>query len=331
MTGDEGRPVFEARRPQDALDRVCQPCGVLARQRQLTRGMWVRAMVMSAGTPGGASQADVLRSSVDGEGPRVTRAACSRWFDAPLEPCLAALAARALAEARAQEGDRPGPLRGVKDGSSVDATTGTVRDALLEDCPGTGASAALNVHPVLSGGCGAPVRSHVSPARAPDRRPLTVDESWRGCGLLADRGSARLERLRAGAAPEVRCGLRLQDSWQPTVDAIARGQGTQACFPGTDLEALLEAATLVLDGRAIDADVHRGGAQPPLHRRRVGVQTPQGDGFCLTHLPPRRGPRQGADRSRGRWAVERRSRLDTSVHRLDAGDTEPPCALKTRL
>jgi hypothetical protein len=54
MTGDEVRQVFEARLPQEEIDRLCQQGGVIERQRQRHRGMWVRAMVISAGTPGGA-------------------------------------------------------------------------------------------------------------------------------------------------------------------------------------------------------------------------------------------------------------------------------------
>lgn len=54
MTGDEVREVFEARWPQEEIDRLCQQCGVIERQRTLNLGMFVRAMVIAAGTPGGA-------------------------------------------------------------------------------------------------------------------------------------------------------------------------------------------------------------------------------------------------------------------------------------
>ena len=57
---------------------------MIARQRKLHLGMLVRAMVMSAGTPGGAYQADVLRAYLECEVPRVTGAAFSRWFNEPL-------------------------------------------------------------------------------------------------------------------------------------------------------------------------------------------------------------------------------------------------------
>jgi hypothetical protein len=113
--------------------------------------MLVRAMVMAAGTPGGAYQADVRRSSLACAVPRVTRAAFYRWFDGPLEQGMVALAERALAYARAQPVDWPGPLSAVKDWYMVDSTTVKVRDALIADVPGTGDDAALKVHTGLSG------------------------------------------------------------------------------------------------------------------------------------------------------------------------------------
>ena len=110
---------------------------------------------------------------------------------------------------------------------------------------------------------------------------------------------------------------------------MARGQVTRAFFPGTDLEALSEEEPLGLDGRVLDADVQVGGGTHPRHLRLVGVQTSKGDGFLLTNLPPRVGPRPGADLYRVRWEVERSIKLDQSVPRLDAIDAERPCALKT--
>jgi hypothetical protein len=74
--------------------------------------MLVWAMVMSAGTPGGACQADVLRSYLESEVPQVMRAAFYRWCDAPLEHFIEALAQRALACAQAQQVALPGSLRG---------------------------------------------------------------------------------------------------------------------------------------------------------------------------------------------------------------------------
>jgi len=87
-------------------------------------------MGISAGTPGRSYQADVLRSSLEFEVPRVAQSAFYRWFDESLERFMAALADRALAYARAQELDLSGPLCGVKDRYLVDSPTVTVRDTL---------------------------------------------------------------------------------------------------------------------------------------------------------------------------------------------------------
>jgi putative transposase len=331
MTGADVRHVFEAMLPRDEIDRLCMQWGVIERQRQLDLGMLVRAMVLSAGTPGGAYQADVLRSYLEGEVPPVARSAFYRWFDESLERFMAALAERAVAYARAQQVDLAGPLCGVKDWSIVDSTTVRVRDALRKEFPGTGEYAAIKVHNVLSVGCGAPVRYHFSPAREHDSRHLTIDESWRGYGLLADLGYASIERLRACDAHGVSVVLRLKDNWKPKVDDSARGQVTQTFCPGTKLDALLAEDLLMRDGRAIDADVHVGGDKHPLPRRLIGVHTPKGSCFFLTNLPPRIGPRQVADLYRVRWEVELSLKLDKSVHRLDEVDSERPCSLKTLL
>jgi hypothetical protein len=138
-TGDEVREVFEAIWPQAEIERLSPQWGVIERPRTLTRGMFVRAMVILAGTPGGASQADVLRSYLALEGPHVARSASYRWCAPPRERCMEALAERALAYARAPPVDLSGPLCGVTDWYLVDATTVTVRDALRAECPGTGA------------------------------------------------------------------------------------------------------------------------------------------------------------------------------------------------
>jgi hypothetical protein len=331
MTGEDVREVFETILPQQDLERLCVQCGVIARQRKLHLGMLVRAMVIAAGTPGGAYQADILRSYLEFAVPRVARSAFYRWFDEPLEQFMAALADRALGYARAQQVDLTGILGGVKDWYLVDSTTVHVRDALRDEFPGTGDDAAVKVHQVLSVGCGAPVSYHVSPAREHDSRHLTIDASWRGCGLLADLAYASLARLRACNDHGVRFVIRLQDNWKPKVDQIARGHVSQEFLPGADLDALLEQDILVLDGRAIDADVHGGGTKCPRHLRLVGVHTPKGYGVFLTNLPPRLGPRQVADLYRVRWEVELSIQLDTSVHRLDQVDAERPCSVTTLL
>jgi hypothetical protein len=124
--------------------------------------------------------------------------------------------------------------------------------------------------------------------------------------------------------------IRLQANWKPNVNDIARGQVTQAFVPGTDVDALLEHDTLILDGHAMDADVQVGSGNTRVQVRLVGVHTPKGSCVFLTTRPAQIGPRQVADRSRVRWEVELSIRLNKSVNRLDAIDAEPPCTLQTR-
>jgi putative transposase len=331
MTGEDVRQVFEAILPHQEMERLCAQVGLIERQRNLHLGMLVRAMVIAAGTPGGAYQGDVLRSSLEFEVPRVARSAFSRWFDKPLEQFMAALADHALAYARAQQVDLTGILGGVKDWDIVDSTTVRVRDALQDEFPGAGDDAALKGHNVLSVGCGAPVRDHFSPAREHDSRHLQLDASWQGCGLRADLAYASLARLRACNSHGVRCVIRLKDNWKPKVDYVARGQVTPEFFPGTDLDVLLKEEILGLDGRAIDAEGRVGGANNPVQLRLVGVHTPKGYCFFLTNLPPRLGPRQVAEIYRVRWEVALSIKLDKSVHRLDQIDAERPCSVKTLL
>jgi Transposase DDE domain len=322
MTGEDVRHVFEARLPRAALDRLCRQCGVIEGQRILDLGRLVRALVISAGTPGGAYQADVLRSYLEGEVPPVARSAFYRWFDEPLARFMAALAERAVAYARAPQVDLAGPLCAVTDWYIIDSTTVRVRDALREPFPGTGKYAAIKGHNVLAVGCGAPVRYHVSPTREHDSPPLTIDESWRGYGLLADLGYARSERLRGCEAHHVHFVIRLKDNWKPKVDYSARGQVPQTFFPGTNLDALLAEDILRRDGRAMDADVHVGGDKPPLPLRLSGVHTPKGDCFFLTNLPPAGAPRTEAPLHPRRLALPRAVSCQSIAQAFDLQESE---------
>lgn len=54
MTGEDARHVFEATLPKRDIERLCQQHCVIACQRRLNVRMLVRAMIISAGTPGGA-------------------------------------------------------------------------------------------------------------------------------------------------------------------------------------------------------------------------------------------------------------------------------------
>ncbi|MGH3148036.1 MAG: transposase, partial [Rubrobacter sp.] len=213
----------------------------------------------------------------------------------------------------------------------VDSSTVKVHDSVQGTWRGTGDYAALKVHKTLSIGTGAPVAYHLSPAREHDSNHLTVDETWRGYGLLADLGYASIGRLKACMAHDVSFVLRLKENWKPKVQAVARGEVTRTFFAGTDLDALLEDGTLVLDGKAVDADVTVGSGGDILHLRLVGVPTPKGYCFFLTNLPPKVGPLQVGDIYRIRWEVELSFKLDKGAYRLDQGKGERTCSIAALL
>lgn len=115
-----------------------------------------------------------------------------------------------------------------------------------------------------------------------------------------------------------RVELRLKDNWKPRMDRIHRGEVTGTFFPGTDLDALLEAGTLVLDGRVVDAGVTLGPPGQTVSCWLVGVPAPDGTyRFYLTNLPRTVGPHSIADIYRVRWEIESDNKLDKSCSHLD--------------
>lgn len=322
MEGKDVKEIMESVLPTEEIDRLCRELGVVERERKLNVGLFVRTMVLAAGTPSGARQSDVLRSYVESGGAPVARSAGYRWFDAELEALMERLAERALALARAEKVDLPGVLGGVTDWLIADSTTVRLADELIDEYRGAGTYAALKVHKLLSVGTGAPVGYHFSPAREHDSLHLKIDESWAGKGLLADLGYASLERLRACIRHDVRFVIRLKVNWKPRVHELHRGDVQKTFFAGTDLDALLEDDALLLEGRAIDATVELGQASNPVRVRMVGVPSPKGYCWYLTNLPRKIGPVQVGTLYRVRWEIELSMKLDKSVHHLaQAGET----------
>lgn len=331
MTGADVREVFEAVLPRDLIDGFARLFGVVERERAFQVSTFVRCAVMGACSPGGGAQADILRNYLDASGTRMARSALYRKFDEEFEALMEALAQHALEYARAQQVDLPGILAGVIDWRIVDSTTVKVSDAVKGILPGTGEYAAIKVHKTYSVGCSAPVGYHFSAAREHDSRHLTIDESWRGFGLLADLGYASFERLRACITHDVKFVIRLKENWKPKVTHIARGEVTRMFFAGSDLDALIGDETLALRGKALDARVRVGAGKETLDLRLVGVPTPKGYCFFLTNLPASLTAMQVGDIYRIRWEVEISFKLDKESYRLDQGKGERACSIKALL
>lgn len=331
LMADDLQVLFTELFPESLIDELAVEFGVVERQRKIELRAFIPALVLGAGTPDGGLQADALRAYLDMNVPDISRAAFYKRFDERLEKLMAALAQHALTFAATLKVDLPGILGGVTDWYIVDSETIKLRDALMAEWPGCGKYAAIKVHKTLSVGTGVPVRYHFSSAKEHDSKHLTIDESWQGYGMLADLGYASLARLRACQDHGVSFVIRLKENWKAKVDYVARGTVTKTFFAGSDLDALIEADTLVLDDKAIDCDVKIGPDGRQLALRLVGIPTPKGHCFFLTNLPPRVGPWQVGDLYRIRWEIEIANKLDKSVHQLDETMATKPTTVKTML
>lgn len=316
MLGSDVREVFEKILPDDALTELVEAAGFQQRERKREALLLIRTMIICASGGRGGRQADVMESYFATGTPTVVRSSFYGWFGPALETVMLGVRDRALAYARAQQLDLPGVLgKHVKDWHIVDSTTVKLPSAMMREYPGTGDYAALKLHKRFSVGAGTTVDYTMSPAREHDAIHLTLDESWRGLGLLCDLGYVSLKLLQDCERYDVRYVLRLKESWKPKVATIVRGTVTKTFASGTDLDVLLATEVLRLDGKTIDADVHLGPQRIPA--RLVGVHTPKGYCFFLTNLEASVAARSVADLYRVRWEIELDNKLDKSCCRLD--------------
>ena len=274
-----------------------------------------------------------MRAYFQAGAPEVVRGSFYEWFGPKLEQVMNELVARAMAYAAAHPVDLPSFLAIAKDWRIVDSTTIKLDKRLKDVYRGAGDYAAVKIHKTMSVGCGTTVAYHLSPAREHDSKHLTIDESWRGYGLLIDLGYASLARLRDCERFGAYVVLRLKENWQPKVESIRRGEVTGTFAAGTDLDVLLAEDVLLLDGKVIDAAVTVGSGSQAIRLRLVGVPAPATGRYCffLTNLPATVGPRQVADLYRVRWEIEINNKLDKSSHRLDEIDARKPSAVNAMI
>ncbi len=320
--------IFHLVLPPSLIRSLASELGVVQRERQLDLDLFARAMFIGGQTHEGGRQADMLRAYASSTGTRPARSGFYRKFDGRLDVFTQHVLAHAMEKARAEPVLLPGILGGVIDWRIADSTTVKLRDvpALKAEHPGAGDYAAIKVHKIFSVGRTVMVDYRLSPAREHDSVHLTIDESWRGHGLLADLGYASHARLRDCEAHGVSYVIRLKDGWKPRVDRIVRGEITGPWMEGSDLQLLITEELLLLDGKAIDLDAWLGPGNDPLQVRVVGVKLPNGSyGFYLTNLSrSTHGPQQVATLYRLRWEIESDNKLDKSCHKLDKIDAVTP-------
>jgi len=324
LTGADVRELFTSVLPDDVLARFIEETRFQERDRKLEARRFIRSTVIAAAAGSGGRQSNVMEFYFDSGARRVARGGFYAWFNERFEDTMESVLWHALEYARRQPLDLP-PLmaRYARDWHIYDSCTIKLADRLKVEYPGTGDYAALKVHKRFSVGIGTMVDYHLSPAREHDGPHLVIDDTWRGLGLLADLGYVSLQLIADCAAFNVRFVIRLKESWKPRVERIRRGEIQGTFFAGSDLDALLDAETIVLGGRVVDAEVSIGPPGRAVRCRLVGVPAPDGSyRFYLTDLPATAGPLQVSDFYRVRWEIESDNKLDKSCNHIDEAHAE---------
>jgi len=329
MRGQDVREVFETVLPSEVLDGFIDSAQLQKRARALRPKQFIRAAIISASTPHGGRQADILRTYFSNGSRKVARGCGYAWFNEGFETVMKNVRERALEYARSLPLDLPGFLKAeVKDWHIVDSTTVALDESLKAEYPGTGDYAALKLHKRFSVGVGTTYDYHLSPAREHDSKHLELNESWRGLGLLVDLGYASHQLLRDCDYFDTKYVLRLKENWKVKVDKIKAGELTGKFLKGVDFDALIGDGTLKLGARPIDLEVSLGNGESEVKSRLVGVRGPKGWCWYLTNLSQKIKPRQILDLYRVRWEIESNNKLDKSCLKLAQMEAKKGCVVR---
>jgi hypothetical protein len=318
--------------PPEKVLNFARELGALQRESVIELGWLVNSLVLTARTPSGGRQADVLRSYIQATGVEPVRGTFYARFNSELELLLEALLADALAGVQNDRILLPDAISGVRDWIAIDSETIKLHKSLKDTYPGTGDYAAVKVHKAYSIGRHNMIDYELSPARDHDSKRFTVTEDMRGLGLLMDLGYASHDRLRACIAHGVSFVIKLKSHWKARLQDVYEGELGQL-FVGTDFAEAIEIGSLGCEAGRIDADVQLGSGNAAYKLRLVAVETPE-KGLCvfLTNLP--RKEYSGtvvADLYRLRWEIEKSNKLDKSDFCLDDLDCRKPCSARTMI
>jgi hypothetical protein len=318
MEAADLRRMFDTVLPHPKIQEAIKRLGVQQRRRELDPIALVFSLVLMGGTWETARIATAVRDYFDRGGTRVVAGAYYKWFDAELLALMKELSGTALAYAASMPKHLPGILAGRRDWRAVDSTVVKLANELASVWPGTGEYAALKVHKVYSLGVENVVGYHITPARNHDGPELTIDESWRGMGLIVDLGYAAFRLLRECQAHDVHVVMRLKEKWGVYVDDSVDA-ATKARWVGVDAGAVHGVTALEMDGSGpLDVDVTVGPEDAPIRMRLVGVQMEKEYGLFLTNLP--RSTHTHAEVGmiyRLRWGIEVDNKLSKTACQLD--------------
>lgn len=312
----------------EQLDKFARELGAVQRQSKVTMLEFVVALVLAARTSAGGRQAEAMRLFRDHlGGAKVARSSFYERFNRGLEALMEQLLSRALAQAALDPIRLPPAISFVSDWEIQDSTTVKLDDRMMQLYAGTGDYAQLKVHKRYSIGRGNLVSYSITSGLHHDSQELTLDESWRGKGLLVDLGYASHELLRACRQYGVYVVIRVKDGWRVHVKdaAVGKLKARRGNAPLNLPDALSSRALTAVDG-IIDADVAlpMPGEDFPIRYVSLAIE---GKGTCefLTNIPrDLASPTTIGDLYRLRWNIELDNKLNKSDWVLDEVDAEKP-------
>ena len=332
MDADKLRDIITAALPRETVLEFAREVGALRRESLIELDGLVNALVLTARTPSGGRQADVMRAYVKATGAEPVRGAFYARFNSALEKLLEGLLRRGLDEVQRDRVLLPRSIAGVKDWVAIDSETVKLHPSLIDTYPGAGDYAGVKVHKAYSLGRHNMIDYELSPARDHDSKHFAVTEAMRGYGLLMDLGYASHDRLRACIKHGVSFVIKLKTHWKARLTEIHEGE-VHELLAGTDFAEALEWESLRCEKGRIDADVQLSGGKGAYMLRLVTVATPE-KGLCvfLTNLPRKGYPAEViGDLYRLRWEIEKSNKLDKSDFCLDDLDCRKPCSARTML
>lgn len=332
MDADKLKDIMTAALPRETVLEFARKVGALRRESLIELDGLVNSLVLTARTPSGGRQADVMRAYVKATGAEPVRGAFYARFNTALEKLLEGLLRRALDEVKRDRVLLPACVAGVTDWVAIDSETVKLHRSLIDTYPGAGDYAAVKVHKAYSLGRHNMIDFALSPARDHDSKCFTVSEAMRGYGLLMDLGYASHDRLRACRKHGVSFVIKLKTQWKARLTEVHEGEVCEL-FAGTDFAEALEVESLRCNKGRIDADVRLGKGKTEYSLRLVALATPE-KGICvfLTNLPRERYPVDViGDLYRLRWEIEKSNKLDKSDFCLEDLDCRKPCSARTML
>ena len=332
MDADKLRDVMRTALPRVKVLAFARKVGAMQRQSLIELDGLVNALVLTARTPSGGRQADVMRAYMKATGTEPVRGAFYLRFNEGLEALLEGLLRDALDAAQRDRVLLPACLGGVRDWVAIDSETVQLHQSLKGVYPGTGDYAAVKVHKAYSIGRHNLIDYELSPARDHDSKRFKVTAAMRGVGLLMDLGYASHERLRDCKEHGVSFVIKLKSRWKARIQDVHEGE-VNDLFAGTDFAEALKLGKLRCEDGRLDVDVTLGHGKSAYTLRLVAVETPE-HALCvfLTNLPRERYPVESiAQLYRLRWEIEKSNKLDKSDFCLDDLDCRKPCSARTML